>query len=74
VLGPHHLAEQEMEGVLTLEGVFAELAVAVRHSFLAEEKRSHVWAGKCHIRNFPVVASEAIVFDLLGGLKVFDLV
>jgi hypothetical protein len=71
VLGPHHLVEQEMEAVLTLEEVFAGLVV---DSFWVEEKRSRVLAGKCHTRNFPVAASEATVFVLLEDLKVFGFV
>ena len=74
MLGHHHLAEQEMEAVLTLEVVFAELVVAVSHSFLAVEKRSRVLAAKCHTRSFPVVAFGATVFVLSDDPKAFDLV
>jgi len=65
-----------MEAVLTLEEVFAGLVAAVSHSSPVEEKRSRATrlVGKCHIRNSPVVASEATVFVLLEGLTFFCLV
>lgn len=62
-----HLVGQEMEAVLTLEEVFAGLAVAASHSFLVGEKRSRAMrlAGNCHNRSSLVAASEVTVFVLL---------